>query len=101
MSTTVVLTINRADNELIALLNGIIVYDKKTDGNPSLNDVVNLTNLVTSGDNILTLLGINWGDEADYAGTLTVDATTTTWGASYKNTANGLAWSDVIHIHVS
>jgi hypothetical protein len=101
MSPTVVLTVTRADNELIALLNGNIVYNKTTENNPEFSDVVNLTSSLIQGNNVLTLLGINWGGGAVYQGTLTIDSTTTPWGASYSSTANGLVWSQVTNITAS
>ena len=38
----VTLTITRADNEVAAFVNGLTVYDRKTEGDPALNDVVAL-----------------------------------------------------------
>ena len=37
-----ILTVTRVDNEVAAFLNGLVVYDKKTEGNPAFNDQIPL-----------------------------------------------------------
>ena len=65
--------INNADNELIAYLNTEQVYDRKTEGDPTFNDSVDLTGRLRHGHNSFVILGINWGGPAHYVGRLTLD----------------------------
>lgn len=89
----VILTVARADNQVVVTLNGNIVYDKKTEGDPELNDSVNLTPLLASGVNHLTILGINWGGPAHYKGTLQLDSSIIEWGQYQGNPGTGTTWS--------
>jgi hypothetical protein len=92
--TVVKLTVNNADNELAAFLNCVTVYDKKTDGNPSLNDVVDLTPFLKSGCccNCLHLIGINWGGPATFKGSLTIGTLVQPFSVTFPSTPNGIAW---------
>jgi hypothetical protein len=67
------LVINNADNELIAYLNTELVYDRKTEGDPTFNDSVDLSSRLKHGHNSFVILGVNWGDPAGYVGQLTLD----------------------------
>src|SRR5215216_6531414 len=90
---TVKLKITRADNEVAAFLNGILVYDKKTEGDPALNDVVDLSGFLQHGCcNFLVVIGINWGGPAHYEGSLTVDNSTTSWTFQAASTVNGMVF---------
>jgi hypothetical protein len=98
--TPVKLTINNADNELAAFLNCVNVYDKKTEGNPSFNDVVDLTPFLISGCccNCLTLIGINWGGSATFKGTLTIGTHVQQFSATFPSTPNGICWQETFTI---
>ena len=90
---TVKLTIKRADNEVAAFLNGILVYDKKTEGDPPLSDVVDLTGFIQHGCcNTLVVIGINWGGPAHYEGSLSIDSSTTSWAFTSPSTPNGMVF---------
>lgn len=88
-----VLTITHADNEVIAILNGDVVYSRKTEGDPALNEQVDLTPLLLPGINHLTIIGVNWGGPANYSGTLQINASTISWGQSQPNPGQGMTWN--------
>src|ERR1700694_1253477 len=95
------LTVTHADNELIAVLNCVTVYDKKTQGDPVLNDVVELTPFLKAGCccNCLVLYGINLGGPANFAGTLTIgNAPTIPFSFTAATTLNGMIWQQVFVI---
>lgn len=90
---TVKVTIKRADNEIAVFVNGILAYDKKTEGDPALNDVVDISGFLQHGCcNSVVIIGINWGASAHYVGSLTVDASTTSWDFSAPSTVNGMVF---------
>jgi hypothetical protein len=51
------LVINNADNELIPSLNTEQVYDRKTGGNPTFNDSLDLSGKLKHGHNSFVILG--------------------------------------------
>jgi hypothetical protein len=55
------LVLNSAHNELIAYLNTEQVYDPKTEGDPTFNDLVDLGGKLKHGHNSFVIPGINWG----------------------------------------
>ena len=55
------MVVNNADNELITYLNTKRVYDRKTEGDPTFNDSVDLTGRLKHGHSSFVILGINWG----------------------------------------
>jgi hypothetical protein len=94
----VILNVSRADNELFAFLNGVMVYDRKTENNPSLDDAVDLVPALKSGDNILVLGGINWGGPATFAGSLSINGFSTPFSVTLPSTEKGLIWHQVFNI---
>ncbi len=93
MATTAKLTIKRADNEVAAFLNGVLVYDKKTENNPALNDVVDISGFLQHGCcNSLVIIGINWGGSVSFEGSLTVDNSTTAWSFQAATAPNGMVF---------
>jgi hypothetical protein len=98
--TVVKLTVNNADNELAAFLNCIMVYDKKTENNPSFNDVVDLTPFLKSGCccNCLVLVGINWSGPATFKGSLTIGAHVQAFSFTVASSPNGIVWTQVFEI---
>jgi hypothetical protein len=96
------LVINNADNELIAYLNTEQVYDRKTEGDPTFSDSVDLSSRLKHGHNSLVILGVNWGGPAYYVGQLTLDGKvllSMTFGL--PSTPNGVVASWVAEITVS
>jgi hypothetical protein len=96
------LVINNADNELIAYLNTEQVYNRKTEGDPTFNDSVDLTGRLKHGHNSFVILGVNWGGPAHYVGQLTLDGrvlSSMTFGL--PTTPNGVVASWVAEITVS
>jgi hypothetical protein len=96
------LVINNADNELIAYLNSEQAYDRKTEGDPSFNDSLDLSGKLRHGHNSLVILGVNWGGPAHYVGQITLDGKilfSMTFGL--PNTPNGVVASWVAEITVS
>lgn len=67
------LTVNNADNELIVYVNTTQVYDKKTENDPTFHDTVDLSSNLRRGQNSVVILGINWGGPAHYVGQLNLD----------------------------
>jgi hypothetical protein len=99
MAVPVKLTINNADNELAAFVNCVKVYDKKTEGNPSLKDEVDLTPFLTGCCcNCLTLVGINWGGPATFKGKLTIGTLDIPFSATFPSTPNGICWEQTFAI---
>jgi hypothetical protein len=90
---TAKVTIKRADNEIAVFVNGILAYDKKTEGDPPLNDVVDISGFLQHGCcNSVVIIGINWGGPAHYEGSLTVDNSTTAWAFQAASTVNGMVF---------
>ena len=87
----VVLTVTHADNEVTAFLNGLMVYDRRTDGDPTLDDVVALDDYLIQGLNTLVVLGINWGGPANFQGSLTIGSVTQPFSYQAESTADGIA----------
>lgn len=88
-----VLTVTHADNEVVAVLNGDIVYNKKTEGDPELSDSVDLKPLLDPGVNHLVIIGVNWGGPANYKGTLQIDGSIIDWGQFQSSPGNGMTWN--------
>lgn len=92
---TAKVTIKRADNEIAVFVNGILAYDKKTEGDPALNDVVDISGFLQRGCcNSVVIIGINWGGVAHYEGSLTVDTSTTAWAFQAASTPNGMVFHE-------
>lgn len=96
MATT--LNVTRADNEVAVFLNGLLVYDKKTEGNPSFNDQVPLDAYLIAGMNVLVVAGTNWGGPATFAGSVTVGAVSTPFNYTAPSTPNGMVFTQVFAI---
>jgi hypothetical protein len=95
------LVINNADNELIAYLNTEQVYNRKTDGDPTFNDSVDLSGRLKHGHNSLVILGVNWGGPAHYVGQLTMDGKVLlSMAFGLPSTPNGVVASWVAEITV-
>ena len=94
----VVLSVTRADNEVSAFLNGLQVYDKKTEGNPVLADKVELDPYLAKGLNTLVLVGVNWGGPATYEGSLTIGGITQKFLNQASSTPNGISWTQTFVI---
>jgi hypothetical protein len=96
------LVINNADNELIAYLNTEQVYDRKTEGDPTFDDSIDLSGKLKHGHNSFVILGVNWGGSAHYIGQRTLDGKvllSKTFGL--PSTPNGVLASWVAEITVS
>jgi hypothetical protein len=107
MAGKVTLTVNNADNELAAFVNGITVYNRITAGNPPLTDVVDLTPALEAGNNILVIIGINFDGPATFKGSLTIGPSpsgTTSFVipffATFPTTTppQGIVWTQVFNI---
>jgi hypothetical protein len=71
--TQVSLFVANADNQLVAYVNGIEVYNKTTVGDAPVNELRELTNLLRPGLNTLLLVGIDWGVSYHFAGYVQID----------------------------
>jgi hypothetical protein len=98
MAGVVKLTVNNADNELAVFINGITVYDKKTEGDPPLTEVVDLTPSLVAGNNTVVVIGINWGGPANFKGFFTVGTFQIPFGAKLASSPNGICFSQVFNI---
>ncbi len=67
-----IVRVSHADNQLVIFLNGAVVYDKRTEGDPQFSDTVELTNQLTPGINLLTLVGVDWGGRANFVGNIEI-----------------------------
>ena len=86
------LTINNADNQLVAYLNEGLVYNKMHEGNPPLNDVVDLSDKLIPGTNSLSILGMNWSGPAIYKGSVSLDGMITPWEYEGNSPPVGVIW---------
>jgi len=93
-----ILTVTRADNEVAAFLNGLVVYDKKTEGNPSFSDQVPLDPYLIAGMNVLVIAGTNWGGPATFTGSVTVGTVVTPFNFTAPSTPNGMVFNQVFAI---
>lgn len=92
------LKITNADNEVFATINGLVVYDKKTEGNPPLSDQVDLTPFLAEGVNTLMVVGINWGGPATFKGSVVVGNIETPFSYTAPSTPNGIVFHQVFVI---
>jgi len=72
-SDTVVLRVENADNELVVVLNDLLLYNRKTERDPSLRDEIELGEILKPGINFLNVLGIDWGHVFHYKFSLDVN----------------------------
>ena len=93
-----ILTITRADNEILAVLNGAVIYNKATNNNPSLNEKVNLDPFLASGLNLLVLVGINWSGPASFTGTVNISGRDIPFSFSAPATTQGMAFTQTFVI---
>jgi hypothetical protein len=94
----VLLNVYNADNELTAYVNGRRVYDRKTEGDPKLNDHINLVPFLKPGSNTLTLVGINWSGPSAFNCALTIGSQMALHGESHPDPGNGIVWERTIII---
>jgi hypothetical protein len=92
------LTINNADNQLVAYLNDGLVYNESHENNPPLNDVVDLSDKLIPGTNSLSILGVNWSGSATYKGSVSLDGTITPWEYEGNSPPIGIIWRKVFVI---
>lgn len=93
-----VLTITHADNEILAVVNGAVIYDKTTNNNPSLNEKVNLDPFLASGLNFLVLIGINWGGPATFTGTMNIGGKDIPFSFNAPATSPGMVFTQTFII---
>jgi hypothetical protein len=92
------LTVTRADNEVAAFLNGLLVYDKKTEGNPAFNDQIPLDPYLVAGINALVIAGTNWGGPATFTGSVTVGTVVTPFNFTVGSSPNGMIFNQTFVI---
>lgn len=92
------LTITRADNEILAVLNGSVIYNKMTNNNPLLNDRVNLDPFLACGLNHLVLVGINWSGPANFVGTVNASGRDIPFEFSAPTTGQGMVFTQTFVI---
>jgi len=92
------LKVTHADNEILATVNGLTVYDKKTEGNPAFNDQVNLDPYLAAGVNALVIIGVNWGGPAAFAGSVVVGDIETPFSFGAAATPKGIAFTQTFII---
>jgi hypothetical protein len=100
MAAEVKLMVTRADNEVAAWVNGVLVYHKDTGsaGDPILNDVVDLTPALVCGNNTLVVIGINWKGPANYQGSLAIGKFVTPFKFTSPDTPSGMPWNQTFCI---
>ncbi|AGK49587.1 hypothetical protein BTI_3779 [Burkholderia thailandensis MSMB121] len=86
------LYITNADNEVFATVNGLVVYDRKTENNPTFSDQVDLTPHLADGLNTLVVAGVNWGGPATFKGTVVVGKIETPFAFTAPSTPNGIVF---------
>jgi hypothetical protein len=65
-SDRVNLHIYRADNQFVVIMNDVILYDRRTEHDPKIDDTIDLTESLNPGINYLNLFGIDWGGQFHY-----------------------------------
>lgn len=94
------LVVTNADNQLVAYVNGIEIYNRTTDGDPTLNDPpTDFSNLLQPGLNTLLLIGIDWGAAYHFAGHIQIDNTKRNFSAQAPSTKGGKIWNFAMHIN--
>jgi hypothetical protein len=93
-----ILTINNANNQVVAYLNNQQVYNKSTENNPPLKDTVDLSNKLIFGSNSLLIVGVNWDGSAIFKGNLSINGIVTPWEYQDSSSPNGLVWNQVFAI---
>ena len=93
-----ILTVTRADNEVAAYVNGVQVYDKKTENNPAFNDVIELDAYLAAGLNALVLVGVNWGGPCTFSGTVQIGKVVQPFSYTANSTPNGIVWTQTFAI---
>ncbi|NJO04041.1 MAG: hypothetical protein HC880_22325 [Bacteroidia bacterium] len=95
------LTVTHADNQVVAFLNGSIIYNRSTEGNPTLNDVTPIpVGTLPIGNNLLTLVGVNWGGPYNFQGSIGNATESTPFVSQEGQSANGLIWTQSYIINV-
>jgi hypothetical protein len=94
-------TITQADNQILLFLNGLLIYSRYTDFDPTFNETVDFTARLKGSGDYLTMVGLNWGGPYDFAVTVNNNGTSTTYGTSGQQQpppAFGVAWTDTVQI---
>lgn len=66
------LSVSRADNLCVVIVNGAVAYTRGTDGDPLIPDNnIDLSAHLHKGKNYVTVIGVNWGGPSHFVGTLT------------------------------
>jgi hypothetical protein len=60
------LLIQNVDNQIIVIVNDTVAYNRKLDGDPGLNDTVEVSELLNAGNNSLFVIGFNWSGPSHY-----------------------------------
>lgn len=89
--------IGNADNQIVVFLNGSKVYEKSTEGDPSLNEDVNLTGRLKSGRNLLALVGANWSGPWHFKGKVLLKGQDIA-EFDQRGGGNGIVWDTTIEI---
>ncbi len=92
------LKITHADNEIWATVNGLVVYDKKTEGDPTINDHVNLDPYLAAGLNTLVIAGVNWGGPAHFTGSVVIGGIDTPFSFQAPSTPKGIVFTQTFVI---
>ena len=93
------LVVTNADNQLVAYVNGIEIYNRTTKGDPTLNEPpTGFSNLLQPGLNTLLLIGIGGGADHHFAGHIQIDNTKRKFSKQGSSTKGGKIWDFAIHI---
>ena len=93
------LVVTHADNQLVAYVNGTEIYNRTTDGDPTLNDPpTNFSNLLQPGLNTLLLIGIGWGAAYHFAGHVQIDNIKRKFSRQTPSTKRGKTWHFAMQI---
>jgi hypothetical protein len=92
-------TISKADNQILLFLNGLLIYSKYTDFDPTFSDTVDFTAQLRGSNDWLTMVGLNWGGPANFAVSLDVNSNVTNYGTNGSIPSPvGVAWFDAVQI---
>ena len=86
------LRVTNADNEIVVFLNGLVVYAREQEEDVTFDDVTDLDPYLTSGLNILILVGVNWSAAANYRGALTIGDITQPFSYQKDDAQPGVSW---------
>lgn len=84
------ITLTRADNAVIMIVNGTIIDFVKTEGDPLLDKRYDISRDLRSGPNDVTIIGLDWGGRSHVRGGITINGEFTEFWHLQEGTPGGV-----------